>query len=164
MQTHFHQTLYKAHTSGAVGSWSVTVTGDDDFATMLVASKKKLDGKAVETPTQYTEGKNAGRANATTPLEQAISEAKSKVKLKLDKGYVEDIPEAGSVATNTLGFIHPMTAHPAEKVKDVTFPLGVQPKLDGHRCLAGIKGRLKTRSGRSVTNFREYSRSRGRWL
>lgn len=140
MQTHFHQTLYKAHTSGAVGSWSVTVTGDDDFATMLVASKKKLDGKAVETPTQYTEGKNAGRANATTPLEQAISEAKSKVKLKLDKGYVEDIPEAGSVATNTLGFIHPMTAHPAEKVKDVTFPLGVQPKLDGHRCLAGIKG------------------------
>ena len=153
MQTHFEKTLYKAHTSGAVGSWSVSVTGTSDFAKMVVASKKKLDGKAVETPTEYTKGKNAGRANETTPLEQAILEAKSKVKLKLDKGYVEEIPKAGSVATNTLGFIQPMTAHPAEKVKAVMFPLGVQPKLDGHRCLAGVKDGiviLYSRQGKAI--------------
>lgn len=139
MQTHFEKTLYKAHASGAVGSWSVSVIGSDEIAKMVVASRKKLDGKSVETPTEYTEGKNVGKANETTPLGQAILEAKSKVKMKLDKGYVEDIPESGSVATNTLGFIQPMTAQPMEKVKSVTFPLGVQPKLDGHRCLCGVK-------------------------
>ena len=51
----------------------------------------------------------------TSPLQQAILEAESKVKLKLDKGYVDEIPKAGSVATNTLGFIQPMTAHPLKK-------------------------------------------------
>ena len=139
MQTHFEKTLYKSHSSGAVGSWSVAVTGEDKLATMVVSSRKKLDGAEVKTPTQYTKGKNIGKANETSPLQQAILEAESKVKLKLDKGYVEEIPKAGSVATNTLGFIQPMTAHPAEKVKKVTFPLAVQPKLDGHRCLAGVK-------------------------
>ena len=75
MQTHFEKTLYKAHSSGAVGSWSVVVTGEDKMATMVVSSRKKLDGAEVKTPTEYNKGKNIGRANETSPLQQAILEA-----------------------------------------------------------------------------------------
>ena len=78
----FEQTLYKVHSGGKVGSWHIKVTlNPDDTASTLVTSRKVLGGKGVETPTDYTEGKNIGRSNETTPIMQAVFEAQSKVKL-----------------------------------------------------------------------------------
>ena len=100
---------------------------------------KVIGGKAVETPTKYTVGKNIGRANETTPLEQAELEANSKVAKKLDGGYLADMPEEGDTAKNGLGFIKPMLAQPIDKVKQWDYPVYVQPKFDGHRMLATIQ-------------------------
>ncbi|AYA64266.1 ATP-dependent DNA ligase [Alteromonas sp. RKMC-009] len=135
----FNQLLYKAHSNGSIGSWEVKVTGTDAEAVMTVIATKKLGGKSVETPRKITKGKNIGRANETTPLQQAIAEAQSKVNKQLDKGYTVDMPEAGSVSTNALSFQKPMLAQPVDKVKDWDFPVYVQPKMDGHRMLAAVQ-------------------------
>jgi DNA ligase 1 len=135
----FQQTLFKTHSTGQIGTWSVTVEDRDDGVLMIVKSAKVEGGAEVETPTRYSEGKNIGRSNETTPLEQAILEAKSKVSKKLDKGYVTERPKQGEQAKNGLGFIMPMLAQPIDKVKKWHFPVYVQPKFDGHRMLATVQ-------------------------
>jgi len=76
------------------------------------------------------EGKNVGRANETTPEQQARSEMDATEKKQRDKGY----RAAGEAADDAL--MLPMLAHPWAKRKSaLSFPLDVQPKLDGCRCL-----------------------------
>jgi ATP-dependent DNA ligase len=74
-------------------------------------------------------GKNIGRANETTPLEQAVSELESLTNKKTDEGYHKE----GEVS-EVLPL--PMLAHKfTERGKAITYPCFVQPKLDGHRAL-----------------------------
>lgn len=81
-----------------------------------------------------TEGKNIGRANETTPEEQAVMEIKATEALKRKKGYTEQ----GSVDVNVARqIVLPMLAHAYEKRgKGVAWPLYIQPKLNGVRCLS----------------------------
>lgn len=134
----FEQLLYKTHSNGKIGTWGVRVDDEGDHALMTVAAAKVIGGREVITETVYKEGKNIGRSNETTYLEQAVSEARSKVMKKIDAGYTRQKPEEGTVATNGLGLIKPMLAKPIENVKKWDFPVHVQPKMDGHRMLAAV--------------------------
>ncbi|MCL1142952.1 hypothetical protein [Shewanella gaetbuli] len=135
----YEKRLFKVHSNGKVGDWLIQVAANDDgTATLKRLSTKVIGGKPVETVTNITKGKNIGRANETSPIEQALSEAKSKVSKQLDKGYVEEIPAEGSQVSNSLGLAMPMLAKPIEKVKSWAFPIIAQPKLDGHRMLATV--------------------------
>lgn len=74
-------------------------------------------------------GKNIGRANETTPLDQAKSEVESLMNKKIDEGY----HEAG-VESTVLPL--PMLAHKfVDRGKALKYPCFVQPKLDGNRAL-----------------------------
>lgn len=74
-------------------------------------------------------GKNIGKANETTPKEQAILELSSLYTKQLDKGYSIDGSQ-DHIPTK------PMLAHSYEKRShNITFPCFVQPKLDGFRML-----------------------------
>ena len=142
-------TLFKNH-SGTIGSYQIWTDG----ATVHVESCKKLGGKAV--PSQYeAKGKNIGKANETTPAEQAVLEMESKIRAKLDKGYVRTIEEAQAPATNSLGLEKPMLATPIEKVKPEKIDWStacVQPKLDGHRALYK-DGVLYSRQGKVLEHM-----------
>ena len=76
-------------------------------------------------------GKNIGKSNETTPQEQAILEAKAKIKAKLEEGYYETIQEAQK---EVLVLFMLAKEFKAEEDK-VSYPFHVQPKLDGMRCL-----------------------------
>ena len=150
-------TLYKNH-SGTIGSYSIRTDGP----TVLVESCKKVGGKAV--PSQYeAKGKNIGKANETTPAEQAVLEMESKIRLKLDKGYVRTIEEAKAPATNSLGLQKPMLATPIEKVKPEKIDWSnayIQPKLDGHRALFK-DGILYSRQGKVLEHMDHIVRAIG---
>jgi len=154
MSVIFTKTLYINHSTGQLGSWSVSVTDNgDDTATLTTSALKVLGGKPVVNSTIVSEGKNIGRANETTPIEQALLEAESKANKKKDKGYTEEKPEAGQQSTNGLGLVKPMLATELNKVKSIDYPVFVQPKLDGNRCLAArIDGsvRLWSRGGKFI--------------
>lgn len=145
----YEKTLYKNH-GGTVGYWTVRADATEEYGSVLIIYAKKLDGKAVEKVYQV-EQKNLGRANETSFIDQAVSEAKSRVNKQLDKGYVKTLEEAKDPATNSLGLHKPMLAQPIGKVKpeiiewDTAF---AQPKLDGHRCL--VNDILYSRQGKEI--------------
>jgi DNA ligase-1 len=93
-----------------------------------------LEGQSISKITQSAYvtilGKNISRSNETTPSQQAVLEINSTFKTQKDKGYFEIGEE--SVKDNVL----PMLAYPlGDKIHTIDFPLTVQPKFDGVRCL-----------------------------
>ena len=131
-------TLYKRTKSGAIEQWEVSVQGhqlEPDQA-IIQTTYGHVGGAQQVTRDWIREGKNAGRSNQTTPLEQATKEAQARWTKQVKKGYVESLEQAGA-GQNSLAGVAPMLAH---KYRDhwqkVSFPCFVQPKLDGMRMVA----------------------------
>ena len=101
------------------------------------------DGNLVTSEWKETEGKNEGKANATTAKEQAQKEAEAEWKKKEEKEYFEFVNQIDSYDK-----FKPMLAHDYTKRPQ---PSGIsQPKLDGIRCIARKDG-LYTRQGKAIT-------------
>ena len=98
------------------------------------------------------EGKNIGRANETSPFEQACSEAQSKYNKKLDEGYMADIDDVNETIIKL-----PMLAQKyTERKHYLKYPCFVQPKLNGCRCIAelGVHGvEYISRQGKKFTTL-----------
>jgi DNA ligase 1 len=133
-------TLYKKTQTGAIQQWMIGVDGP------TIHTVHGLVGGALQTTSDtIKEGKNLGRANATTPETQALAEAQAKWDKQKKKGYVESIHQAelGTVDdTVIMGGIAPMLAPskiwPFYRSK-IQFPVWCQPKLDGMRCVGMIE-------------------------
>lgn len=96
------------------------------------AGKKSV----VQTSTPYIATlKNIGKANETTPQQQALLEFDSIIKKQRDKGYSEEGIEHN-------GPVLPMLAHSFSGRKNkITYPVYVQRKYNGNRMLFdGTKG------------------------
>jgi len=142
-QTEKHYpTLYKKTSTGAIQKWYVRVS--DCFGTPTIINEYgQVNGKIQESREEVLEGKNEGKANETTPWEQAHLQAESRWKKQLKKGYVQNIEDAqaGIVDDIIEGGIVPMTAHKfSEQGHKIVYPALVQPKLDGHRCTSQDDG------------------------
>ena len=132
--------LYKTNVNGSTQMWEAFCKGNT-----LTVRWGQVDCKIQEKVTVYKEGKNKGRANETTPEQQAISEMNSTAKKKRDKGYSEKIGET----SRTVPL--PMLAKVLDDKTKLTKTVFVQPKLDGIRCLADPKtGKLFTRNGKRL--------------
>ena len=151
--------LYKRTNAGKIQQWTVEVEGNK-----FRSISGQTDG--VKTTASWTvcEGKNIGRANETTPEEQAVLEAQAKFTKKLDGHYHRDIKNA-----DVAKFPKAMLAHKFDKRKD-DVPVDVdrrvknkggyykpenfddvysQPKLDGMRCLVPSNG-MFSRGGKPI--------------
>lgn len=132
-------TLYKKTSTGAIQTWRV----DTEDAT-IVTTYGQLEGKLQVARDTITVGKNIGRSNETTPIQQASIEAVAQWEKKIKKGYVVDLSSAmkGEVdETMIAGGINPMLAQSfAKHGHKIMFPAYIQPKLDGHRCIAIVSG------------------------
>lgn len=117
--------LFSRNKDNSIQKWSVYTDGPNIYSTF-----GKVDGKQ-QTSQKSAVGKNIGRSNETTPEQQAELEARSMWQKKLDEGYQKDI---SSVPTK-LVFL-PMLAHELKDKTKLQFPVFVQPKMDGVRCLA----------------------------
>lgn len=129
-------TLYKKTSTGADQMWEISTDGST-----IVTRFGQVDGKIQVATDTVTTGKNVGRANQTTPQQQAEAEAQSQWEKKLKKGYVQNISDARSGKVDSIieGGYFPMLAHKYnERGDDITFPAFLQPKLDGHRCTADV--------------------------
>lgn len=142
--------LYKRGVKGEVRVWSMQIgfNDEDGVAANRVVSGI-LDGALTESGWSFTEAKNVGKKNATTPLTQAISEVENQYQIKKDRGYFSNIDDIDGVM-----FTKPMLAQDWDKrkvkikIEEGVFP---QPKLDGIRCIARADG-LWTRTGKPITS------------
>jgi DNA ligase-1 len=153
--------LYKIHTTGKIGYWECVATMPvfpEYPATLLMKSAGSLDAKYVET-TDHIKGKNIGKANETTPYEQALLDMASKARKKMDKGYTESMPAAGEEATNTLGYELPQkaaTLNWSKIDKDVDWENAyAQRKIDGHRALVK-NGIMYSSGGKPITTLPQF--------
>ena len=139
-QTQQYPTLYHTGKSGAIYTWNIWTEGAD-----IVTLYGQIDGKK-QIARKTAVGKNLGKINETSPDEQAILEANAMHKKKTDLKYSFSIEEAKKEV-----FL-PMLATSFDKRLDkVTYPVDVQPKLDGCRCMAFWEGdsvRLMSRGGK----------------
>lgn len=109
--------------------------------------------KIQEQRKEISKGKNIGKINETTPLQQAINEATSKWNKQKESGYKESVDDLVSTEQKVL----PMLAHDFNKRgKDINFPCFVQPKLDGVRLLIKIDNSnidFYSRTGKEMKNL-----------
>ncbi len=99
----------------------------------------KVGGKLITSIPTVVEGKNIGRSNETSPVEQAIKEAQAKWDKKVEKGYSTNIKKIDTCRT----YFEPMLAHKYNDYKDnIKFPVLVSPKIDGCRMVAQKKWAL----------------------
>lgn len=135
-------TLYHKGSSGQMYQWQVWVEGSD-----IVAEYGVVGGKFMEAR-KRAEAKNVGRSNETTPFAQAQLEAEAMYKFKLERKYCVSIRECEDP------LFLPMLAHKFQDKKNgIGYPVWVQPKLDGVRCIARWHPRkpeiqLLTRAGK----------------
>ncbi len=152
-------------TTGKTKMWSIRVTERNTGAGLvgvIETTHGYVDGKKQVNEKIITEGKNIGKKNETTPLQQAINEARSAWVKKKESGYAavgvtDELSRANddaeSVDSDNKGVSgargkgidedvpSPMLAHDYNKRgKSIKFPCYVQRKYDGTRCV-GMPGK-----------------------
>lgn len=133
-------TIYKQTKTGATQEWTIEVVGNR-YRTI----SGQTNGKKVISEWTTCYGKNEGKVNATTDVEQALKEAKAKHTLKLEKDYSETI---SSIISKR--HFEPMLAAKWEDYKDkIVYPIFSQPKLDGIRCIVTKDG-MFSRNGKPI--------------
>jgi ATP-dependent DNA ligase len=168
--THIHveqmPPLYGIEKNGKIKTWVANIymkgTNTETSHAFATIEHGQQDGKKQLTVRDYTEGKNIGKKNETTPLEQCIAETKKKWLDKKEKeSYQETIPTHAVAYTQDEEdqdhdqdqSTHPQTAptggkkyfpmlaqtfapeSSVAKKHTITFPCFLQPKLDGLRCV-----------------------------
>jgi DNA ligase-1 len=135
--------LYGLDKGGKFKVWKIWTEG----ATLFIEHGK--EGGKQQLKSEVVEGKNIGRANETTPAEQAELEAMSRWRKQVDKGYretkgeLEELPLLPMLAQDYLKQGH-----------RIQYPCFGSPKLDGVRCLAirhPHRVELKSRGGKEYT-------------
>lgn len=120
-------TLYSRAKTGKISAWRIFVELKHDIP-HVTTHYGYVDGEIQTTAIPVVEGKNLGRSNQTTPIEQAFRDAKSKWDKKKLENYVEDINEVDNVA------LLPMLAHKfKDRKKNLKWPVFGQAKFNG--CL-----------------------------
>jgi DNA ligase-1 len=171
--------LYGVEKGGKIKTWCAAIylkgANPSTSPAYAIIEHGQQEGKKQITQRDYTEGKNIGKKNETTPLAQCIAETKRKWTDKRDKeSYQTTLPSqvpahatatapttATTTATATAKKYFPMLAQTfapdskTAKKNTIVFPCYVQPKLDGLRCVIyrdHITGEIR-RQSRTGTYF-----------
>lgn len=139
-------TLFKAAAKGGVQLWDIYAEETEAGHGKIVTRYGLQGGKIQEATDIIREGKNRGRSNATTPYQQALSEAESRWNMQLSrKGYGLSAAESAAVRA-----VSPMLAKVyKDHKKQVSWETAfAQRKLDGFRCMVrrDEKGRVQLTS------------------
>ena len=150
-------------TTGKTKMWSIRVL-ERDTTGVIETTHGYIDGKKQVNEKVISVGKNIGKKNETTPLQQAVSEAKASWIKKKESGYsplgVTTSPITVSDITKGVAAVDldesesdeddsgrgkgidkdvpsPMLAHDfLKRGKSIKFPCYAQRKYDGTRCVA----------------------------
>lgn len=123
------KTLYGLDKKGGFKEWTI----ETDAQGLLTVRHGKEGGK-LQVKSEVVKVKNVGRANETTPEQQAENEALGRIKKQQDKGYRENKEDLTALP------VLPMLASDYNKVGHRIWEKGQgvygSDKLDGVRCLA----------------------------
>ena len=143
-------TLYKKNKNGSTQQWTIGFGSEPDGKAFYEVEFGQVDGLK-QTKRNYTEGKNLGKANETTALQQSEKEAIARHVKEMDKNY------STSPTCETVNLL-PMLAHKyLDHSNKVKYPAFIQRKLNGQRCVArkvNDKVVLTSRTGKVLDNLK----------
>ena len=152
--------LYKVNSSGGLQEWQVSAEANHDGTAFIRTCWGQVGGSIQTVDDLIKEGKNIGRANETSPYEQACAQAESDWTKHKDRGYAEapdgDLSKIKTKAERVAsGSIEPMLAEKWNDVVDNLDPeleVWAQIKINGLRCVAKKNGTvtLWTRQGKPI--------------
>lgn len=132
--------LYKRSSTGKISTWQIIV---EDNTYYTISGFK--DGLKITSAATICYGKNLGKSNATTDIQQAEAEAEAAYKKRLELGYFINEWDIDNPV-----YFKPMLAHKLEDYEHkLTFPVYSQPKYDGIRCVVKSDG-MWTRNGKKI--------------
>ena len=79
--------LFGLSSTGKMKQWSISVDIDDNNYGVITTAHGYVEQTITVNHKHINKGKNIGKANETTPYEQAISEAQSTYNKKIDDNY-----------------------------------------------------------------------------
>ena len=107
--------------------WCISYFENPDGTYTIKTTHGQINGKMIDHFVIVKEGKNVGKKNETTIKEQTILEVKRDWDKKRKQGYHTENSESNA------SILKPMLA--LEFKDNVKYPVWIQPKLDGVRCL-----------------------------
>lgn len=135
-----YPTLFTRDTLGNVRVWYMEQNGNKYRMVSGLA-----DGQKVTSEWTIVEGKNTGKKNETTSVQQATLEIEAKYKKQKKTGYFDDVKDI-----DVVQYVEPMLAKLyKDYAEDIDFSnesWGLQCKFNGMRCVATKDG-LFTRKG-----------------
>lgn len=135
-----YETLYSRDSLGNIRIWKMEQAGSKYRTTAGLQN-----GEQVTSEWTVVEGKNQGKKNETSSIEQATKEIEAKYKKQKKTGYFSDIN-----SVDDMNYIEPMLAKLYKDYSDkIDFSEGeyiLQCKFNGMRCVATKHG-LFTRKG-----------------
>jgi len=134
--------LYKRTNTSKIQTWEIVVEGCS-FYTIT----GQTDGKKTTSKPTFCDAKNIGKSNETTAEQQAFLEAKSKWDKKSKTGYFQDLKEI-----DEKKYVEPMLAKNFNDRKNkVAYPVGVQIKYNGVRCVLTKDGPFSRKGEKFVS-------------
>jgi ATP-dependent DNA ligase len=145
MKKHSLPALYSKTSKGTLNIWTISTEGPH------IHTEWGPVGGQLQNNSVQVSGKNIGKTNETLAREQAALEAQSKWEKQKRLKYFENPAEA----MGTLN-VKPMRAYSLDnRVDKLSWPVTVQPKYDGVRCMAYLNAdgsvRLMSRGGKDYT-------------
>ena len=132
--------LYNKTKKSQIQQWIIEVEGN-----AYRTHEGLVNGAITTSKWTYCQGKNIGKANETTPEEQAIKQAQSIADKKIHAGSrmtIEELEEG-------KGWFQPMLAHKFTGDIPDNLIIAIQPKLDGMRCIVNKDG-MFSRNGKPI--------------
>ena len=132
-----------------------------DGATVRMFHGQEGGAEVAEDPITYTEGKNVGKANETSPEYQCQFETERRIRKKLEKGYVlirgTIETKSDTVIEANLSVPFPMLAKKFKEMEKKITKLprvALQRKLNGNRCLINVKtGEMYSRQRKIIPHL-----------
>lgn len=136
------------------------VTIDNNNITYVYGQK---NGKLQTEEETINEGKNIGKANETSPTEQALFEAERKVRKKIENGYsiingYKLSTVSKTVVESNIDIPSPMLAKTykdqEKQIRKKYSKVDIQYKLNGNRCIVNIKTKeMYSRKRKQITSI-----------
>ena len=127
--------LYGISRLGKVKQWQAKVELDEFSRPTIIIESGYVGGKIKKQPKLVTKGKNIGKANETTPFEQAVSQINSQWTAKRFENYEPHMLDPDNY---TPRLMLPQLAKGVGKGK-IVYPAFIQPKFNGICNLAESK-------------------------
>ena len=119
--------LYGISRVGKVKQWQAKVELDGFSRPTIIIESGYVGGKIQSKPKVVTKGKNIGKANETTPFEQAVSQIESQWKAKMFENYEPHMLDPDNYIPRLM---LPQLAKGVGKGK-IVYPAYIQPKFNG---------------------------------